>query len=236
MSGFACNIFDLHLAVVNFGHFVLEQTAQHVLVSAAQNDLRAATVASYLGNIRANFIVGAITLSGDLVLARHNRFRTPQADRQRPVTDALHRAGDEIAFTLNKFLVQCFTFGLADALQDNLLGCLRGDAAKTDARLNRHHDRVANLRIRHMLSRLVERDLGLIGLNRIDDLFFQVNVRLSGRIDPSLDTLVVADVGIALIGGNQRLRQGVHHYLTRQRAQFDYFVKRQGEIAFHGSA
>jgi len=180
--------------------------------------------------------VRAVALAGNLVLAGHDRFGSAQADGQRAVADALHCAGDQVALTLHEFVVQGVALGFADALQNNLFGGLCGDAPEGDAGLHRHHHRIAKLGIGHVLARHVQRHFGRIRLDRLDDFLFKVDVGLAGRVNLRLDALVVADVGIALVGGDERLREGVHHHFTRQRAQLDNLVESQGEIALHSSA
>jgi len=121
-------------------------------------------------------------------------------------------------------------------LENDLFSCLRGDAPEGDAGLHRHHHRVAKLGIGHVLARRFQRHFRRVRLDRLDDFLFKEDVRLACQVNARLDALVVADIGVALVSGDERLREGVHHHLTRQSAQLDNLVESQGEIAFHGSA
>ena len=200
VPGFARDVLDLDLPVVDFRHFVLEQAAQHVLVRAADDNLRATAVALHLKQQGAHLIVRAIPLLGDLLLARHHCFGAPQAERDRSAGDALHRAGNEVAFALDKLAVERFALGLANTLQDNQLGRRGGAAAEAGARLHPNHHQIAQLGVRVILARLFERDFRLLALDLLDHLFFKQNAHLAGGIDTGFDLLVRRNTRVAPVG------------------------------------
>ena len=57
--------------------------------------------------------------------------------------DALDDAGDDFAGAVLEFLILALALGVADLLEDDLLGGLRGDAAELDRR-QRIDDEVAD--------------------------------------------------------------------------------------------
>jgi len=232
---FARDVLDLDLAVVDFGHFVFEQAAQHVLMCPTDHNLRAAAVLLDLSHVRAHLVVRAIALAGDLLRARHDGLGAAQAECDRAAGNALDGSGHQVALALDKFVVQRLALSFANALQDDLLGRLRGDSPKRPAGLNRDHHRVAELRLGMVLAGDLQRDFSLLVLDRFGHFFLEQNLRTAGWIDDGFDVLVGGDVGVAPVGGDQGLRQRFQHHLARQRARFHDFVKSQGEVTLHGS-
>lgn len=73
--------------------------------------------------------------------------------------EAQHRAGENLVLLRGEALEDHAALGLADALNDDLLGRLGGDAAE-GLRLDLHVHEIAELCVRVDLARGVERDLG----------------------------------------------------------------------------
>jgi hypothetical protein len=71
-----------------------------------------------------------VRLAGDLLAARQNGFAVLQGDRGGPPLIALHDPRDELTLFLVVFVVQRVAFGLADLLNDDLLGGLSDDSAQ----------------------------------------------------------------------------------------------------------
>ena len=90
--------------------------------------------------------------------------------------------------------------GLADALNDDLLGRLGGDAAE-GLRLDLHVHEIAELCVRVDLARGVERDLGGGGDDLVDDLLLRIHAH------GVLRQLDVDVVGVAVAGPFYKRRQ-----------------------------
>ena len=103
----------------------------------------------------------AVALARDLLLPRQVGFGAPQAQGHLARIDALHRAGDQVAFAVDELVIERAAFGFADLLQDDLLGCLRGDApeaARGIIDLDHHH--IVDLRLGIIEARRLQRDFG----------------------------------------------------------------------------
>src|SRR3546814_19757103 len=81
--------------------------------------------------------------------------------------DALHDAGDDLSDAVLEFLILPLTLGVADLLENDLLGGLRIDAPQIDRR-QRINDEVADLCTRLQLLRGLGIDLLDIILNHFD--------------------------------------------------------------------
>src|SRR3546814_7925890 len=81
--------------------------------------------------------------------------------------DALHDAGDDLSDAVLEFLILPLTLGVADLLENDLLGGLRIDAPQIDRR-QRINDEVADLCTRLQLLRGLGIDLLEIILNHFD--------------------------------------------------------------------
>src|SRR5574341_369651 len=88
---------NLNRAIVDLGHFIFEQPAQHAAVCAADNNLRAPAGTLDFHHVRAHFVVRPVFLTRHLLVARQDCFRTSQANRDDPTGTALYGPGDEIA-------------------------------------------------------------------------------------------------------------------------------------------
>ena len=105
--------------------------------------------------------------------------------------------------------------GLADALNDDLLGSLGGDAAE-GLRLDVHVHKVAQLGVLADLAGGVEGDLRRGRQNVVHDLLLDVHVHI---VAVHLDEHVVGIAFLVLfIGGNQSLRDLVDHIRLRDTA------------------
>src|SRR5581483_7108800 len=153
--------------------------------------------------------------------------------------EALHDAGDDFALAIFELVVDLFALGVADVLDEVLLGRLRGNPAHRRG-VELDQDLVAHLRLRVVLcARLLERRLGLW----IDDL-----------LDHGLDfeqldlaqLLVVARFDAA-IGAEGPARRRMHHLFDRVYHDrlvdplllgnlLDYPVKLSGHTASTGRA
>ena len=132
-----------------------------------------------------------VALVGDLLGLGQQRLDLAQVEQGVAVVGLLHDAGDDVALAPGVLLVLHVALDLADALEDDLLGRLRRDAAEVVRRVVPLADDLAVLV--ELLA--VDADLARVGVDGDDGLF--------GR------------VGAALVGGHQRVGQGVEQRLDR---------------------
>ena len=88
-----------------------------------------------------------VALAVDLLGPRQQRLDAPELDERVAVVGLLDDARDQLADAVAVLLVHHVPLGLADALQDDLLGGLRGDPAEVLRRdVGAHHQVLGNLR------------------------------------------------------------------------------------------
>ena len=134
---------DLDDAVVNLRHFLREQLLHEVGVGARQEDLRAAGLAADRQDQRADAVADADHFARDLLVAADDALGAAEVDDDVAELDALDDAGDDLAGAVLEFLILALALGVADLLEDDLLGGLGGDAAELDRR-QRIDDEVAD--------------------------------------------------------------------------------------------
>src|ERR1043166_8111092 len=93
--------------------------------------------------------------------------------------DALDDAGDDLADAVLELLILALALGVADLLEDHLLGGLGGDAAELDRR-QRIDDIVADHRAGLQLLRVLEADLLEIILDLVDHLDDAPQAKVAG--------------------------------------------------------
>ena len=114
--------------------------------------------------------------------------------------DALDDTGDDLTHAVLEFLELALALGIADLLEDHLLGGLRGDAAELD-RGQRIDDIVADHGARLQLLRSLQVDLLEIIIDRFDHLDDAPQAQVAGvRVELGADVVLgaVASVGGAL--------------------------------------
>jgi hypothetical protein len=121
---------DLHHAVVHLRHFAPEQGGHIIAVRARNHHLRAAPFLAHLNNQSLHAVAALVVLARDLLLARENGFGAAQVDDPAALVPPLDDAGDDLAHAVFVFLVNNALLGVAHALNDDLLGRLRGNAAQ----------------------------------------------------------------------------------------------------------
>ena len=92
-------------------------------------------------------------LARDLLVAADHALGAAEIDDDMAELDALDDAGDDLAGAVLEFLMLALALGIADLLEDHLLGGLRGDAAEFDVG-QRIDDEVADLGVLLELLRL----------------------------------------------------------------------------------
>ena len=112
----------------------------------------------------------------------------------RPRLDPVDGAGDHLALAARELVEDHVAFGLAKALEDDLLGGLGADPAEDVAIKLFGLDEVADLGARLVGLRLLDRHLGEFVLDLADHAARAVHPDLAGLgVDPDLDVLVAGD-------------------------------------------
>ena len=156
---------DLDDAVVNLGHFLREQLLHELGVGAAEEDLRAASLAAHRHDQRTDAVANADHLARDLLVAADDALGAAEVDDDVTELDALDDAGDDLVGAVLELFILALALGIADLLEDHLLGGLGGDSAELDRR-QRIDDEVADggallELLRALLVDLLEMILGL---------------------------------------------------------------------------
>jgi len=139
--------------------------------------------------------------------------------------DAQNGAGQDLVLLRGEGVEHHAALGLADALDDDLLGGLGGNAAES-LRFDIHVHEVAQLGMLVNLLRGVERDLGRGRKHILDDLFLDIHLHV---VVLDLDEHVVGIAVLVLfIGRDESLRDLVDHIGLRD-APFLFQLRQRGE-------
>ena len=134
---------DLDDAVVNLGHFLREQLLHEIGVGAATGRSAGPRFSRRtLQDQRADAVADADHFARDLLVAADDALGAAEVDDDMAELDALDDAGDDLAGAVLEFLILALALGVADLLEDDLLGGLGGDPAELDRR-QRIDDEVA---------------------------------------------------------------------------------------------
>src|SRR6185369_12479426 len=130
LAGFAGAALDRHRAIVNLGHFLLEQ-AHHQFRRGARHQ-HSGALARFIDELddAAHAIAHAVALEARLLLFGQLGFGLAEIENVVRPLDALDGAVDELAGAARVFIEDRLALGLADLLEDYLLGSLRGDASE----------------------------------------------------------------------------------------------------------
>src|SRR5260370_29393862 len=112
-------------------------------MGTGQEDLRASGLTANRHDQRADAVADADHLARDLLIAADDALGSAQIDDDVAELDALDDAGDDFANAVLEFLILALALGIADLLEDHLLGGLGSDAAEFDRR-QRVDDEVAD--------------------------------------------------------------------------------------------
>src|SRR5712691_6517654 len=151
---------DLHDALGDLGNLRLEKPHEKAGVRAREEDLRPFGRLLDLLHVGAHPVVGVVALAGNLLALGDNRLRLAQVHDHVALLDAVDGAADDLALLVDEVGVDGITLGVADPLQDDLLGRLGGDTTEL-LRGQLDLDLVLELRLGVQLARLAERDLEL---------------------------------------------------------------------------
>src|SRR5581483_2843312 len=150
-------------AIGDLRHLQLEQPPDEARMGARDDDLRAFGGISYFQDVDLDAVVEAVGFGLHLFLRRQDGVQLADIDGDVAPFAALHRAGDDLADALVEIIEDLAALRLADTLHHDLLGGLRGDAPEI-IQGDIEGDDLADQRIRVVLTRLLQRDLGLVVL------------------------------------------------------------------------
>ena len=178
-------------ALVHLGHLLLEELGQHLHAGPRQDDLRALRGLVDVDHVGADAVVRAVGLARHLLAQRQDGLGASEVDDDRALLEAPDDAVDDLALAILVLLEDVVALGLADPLDDHLLGRLREDAPEARG-VDLHADLVAELGLGIEAVRLLERDLG----GRVGDGFD--HLAEFEELDLS-EILVVAGLDLALL-------------------------------------
>ena len=188
-AGVAGHRLDLDDVVIDLRHLHAEQLGHEFGRGAAHEDLRAAGLGAHVADIAADPVADPVGLARDQLVAADDRLGTTQIDDDVAVFDPLGDAVDDFADPVLELLVLALALGLADLLDDHLLGGLGGDAAKIHRRQGLG-DEIADLGRRVLQPGLGERDLGEVVLDLLDHLQRPAHGNLAGlAVDEGADVV-----------------------------------------------
>src|SRR5581483_2705235 len=128
LAGDAANLDE---AVGDLGDLELEERLDQLRVAPREDDLRALRSGADLGDDGLDARSLLVALAVDLLGARQQRLDLSEVDEHVvAVARLLDDAGDDLADAVDVLVVHHPALLLADALQDDLLRGLRGDAAE----------------------------------------------------------------------------------------------------------
>ena len=135
VAGLAGDGADLDDTVDELGDFELEQAPHEAGMRARHDDLRALGGLADLHDVGLHPGAVVVAVARDLLGLRQERLDPAEVEQRVAGVGLLDDAGDDVALATRVLLVLHLALGLADALQDDLLGRLRGDAAEVGGRV-----------------------------------------------------------------------------------------------------
>ena len=134
LAGVACYFADFQQAVRNFRHFVGVEFGQEVAAGTAQNDLFAAGIADFVHTQEegADAVAAAEVFARNHFFARNQcvKFACDNFNDDAVALDAFYRTGNDVFFRSEELVQVLLALRIADALQDDLFGSLRGLASE----------------------------------------------------------------------------------------------------------
>ena len=212
---------DLDDAVVNLGDFLGEQLLHEVRMRAAEEDLRPAILAANVEDQAAGAVADADDLARDLLVAADDALGPAEVDDDMAELDPLDDPGDDLADPVLELLILALALGVADLLEDHLLGGLGSDPAELD-RGQRIDDEVADIRAGLKLLRILEAHLLEIILDLFDHLDDAPQAKIAGR-----GIELGADVVLGAVAGAGGALDRIFHRLDDDHP-VDQFLARDG--------
>ena len=149
-SGLAGHRLDFDDTLRDFGNFCFEQATNEFGIAATQHDLDLIARISDVENQTPDAISGLELFARNLLRARHEAFSSFHLDDEGAAFVALRDTGDDLALTLREFVEQAVTFVLAEFLDHDLLGGLRGDAPSVSRGISSISPRLSELVVRFL--------------------------------------------------------------------------------------
>ena len=200
-------------------------------MGAGDDQLRAALVLVHLDQEHLDPLAGPVALVRHLLASRHDRLGLAQLDDDGPRIGALHDAVQHLALLVVKLLVDRIALVVADALQDDLLHGLRGDAAEVlrgalDANL------VADPRVGRVGHRLGQRHLAEGILDLVDHLLDGKDAHGAGGL-VDIDGDLLLGVRHLLVDALQSMFDRGEHRLFGDSPLGGNLGDRRVEVALH---
>ena len=160
-AGVAGAALDLEQALLDLGHFLAEQLDHEARARARDSMICAPRrVGSTSSDEGAHAVAGAQVFLRDHLAAPQPAFDTARLDDDVALVEALDRADEDLLAARQEVVEQLLALGVADLLQDHLLGGLRADAADRH-RLDRLLDVVVDLDVGDLFLGFEQQDLGI---------------------------------------------------------------------------
>ena len=188
---------ELHHAVADLRHLQLEEALDQARVGAADDDLGALGGLAHLDDVGLEAGVAVVVLVGHLLGLGQQGLHPAQVEEGVALVLLLDDPGDDVALAPGVLLVLDVALRLADALEDDLLGRLGGDAPEVLGRVLPLTDDVA------VLVELLGVDVHLpaVGVDGDDRFLRRVGHALVGRdqgVGESVEEGVHGDALLAL--------------------------------------
>ena len=143
-----------------------------------------------LDDVGLDALVVVVALGGGLLGRRQQRLDALRAaDERVAAVRLLHDAGDDVAHAVDVLLEDLLALGLADDLQDDLLGRLRGDARDVGRRDVLLLDDRAFEVLGLVADELVDVDAAVVAVDRDPDLVLEVEHLLVGGSEGLLEAV-----------------------------------------------
>ena len=126
---------ELDDVVDDLGDLELEEPLHEARVGARHHDLRALGGLADLHDVGLQAAAVVVVLVLHLLGLRQQRFDLTEVEERVAGVGLLDDAGDDVALASRVLLVLHLALGFADALEDHLLGRLRGDATEVVGRV-----------------------------------------------------------------------------------------------------
>ena len=233
----AGNGLDLDEARRNLGNLELKEPLDKTRVRSRDDDLRASGGPADLYDVDADDIALVVAFALDLLGGGKHRVGAVvgvAAETDGHVAgvgrDAKHRAGENLMLFGRERVEDHAALCLADALDNDLLGGLGGDAAKV-LRANIDIHEVSELGVLVDLPGSVERNFGCGREHVVDHLFLYVHLEIAVFY---LDEHVIGIAFLVLfIRRDECLRDLVDHVLLRNAALFFELGQRRENFSVH---
>ena len=232
ISGLAGDGPDLHYAFVYLGYLKLEQASKEVLVRAREDELGASKGAVHLQQVELLPLAGPVVLRPHLLRHRQDRLRLTKVDYDVIGFDPLDEAGHDVPFAVRELLEHHLPLRLPQALEDDLLGRLSGDAAGVGW-IHFCGDDIVNGGVRFDLLGVLDRDIGLVIFYLGHHRLLLEDAMFAGLPVYAYD-YVALEVAVFLVGGDEGSLHGLQDNLPGQVFLRSELRDRYHKLALHG--